>query len=216
MPWTPVNPLCTLADVKEALRIPTADVADDNRLNLAIDAASRMIENRLNRRFFLDANPTARVYIADSPFLVSVDDFQTTVGLVVQTDPAGDGSFGLTWTSADYQLEPLNAQLSGQPWVFNKIRAIRSLLFPVYGQLAYGVPYQQALIQVTARWGWTSVPTDITKAAIIQTIALFKADDAPFGSTPFGETGIVRLKQSLHPTAAALVEPYDAQEVLIG
>lgn len=214
MPFTMTNPLCSLADVKAALRLN--DDADDDRLSLSIDAASRQIENKLNRRFFQDAAPTPRVYVAESQWLCPVDDFQTTVGLVLKTDPAGDGSFGLTWQAADYQLEPLNAQYSGQPWVYNKIRAIRSLLFPVYGQLAYPLPFVQALIQVTARWGWASIPTDITKAAIQQAMFLFKADDAPFGSTPFGETGVMRVRNTMHPVAAQLIEPYDAAEVLIG
>ena len=216
MPWTAVNPICALADVKAALRIPVADTTDDDRLTLCLDAATRMIENRINRRFWQDSSPSTRVFVADTPFLCEVDDFMTTAGLAVKTDPYGDGTFATTWAAADYQLEPLNGLNDGQPWPYTRLRAVRSNLFPVYGGIAYPLPFVQALVQVTAQWGWSGVPTEAAKAGVVQTIALFKADDAPFGSTPFGETGVIRLRSGLHPTAEALLEQYDRKDVLVG
>lgn len=214
MAFTVTNGLCSLQDVKDALRL--VDDSDDNRLNLCIDAASRQIEYKLKyRRFWQDTVASARTYIALSPFLCPVDDFMTTAGLIVQTDPYGDGSFAVTWAAADYQLEPLNGLLEGSPWPYTKIRAVRSALFPVYGGIAYPLPYTQALIKVTAQWGWTAVPTPVRHAAIVQTISLFKAVDVPFGATAFGEVGVIRLKDSLHPTAAALLQPFDRFEVMV-
>lgn len=216
MPFTITNGLCALSDVKAALRIPTADTTDDDRISLAIDAASRQIEYKLKyRRFWQDSVPSGRLFIAESPFLCPVDDFMTTAGLIVQTDPYGDGSFAVTWNAADFQLEPLNGLLEGSPWPYTKMRAVRSLLFPVYGGIAYPLPYVQALIKVTAQWGWSSIPTPVQKACIVQAISLFKADDTPFGATPFGEVGVVRLKDALHPTAAALLQPFDRFEVMV-
>jgi gp6-like head-tail connector protein len=206
VPFTPTNPLCSLSDVKAALRI--SDTTDDDRLSLAIDAASRQIENLVERRFWQDATPSARVYVAMTPFLVEVDDFMTTTGLVVESMPYGVSGGSVIWDAANYQLEPLNGIFMSQAWPYTKIRAVQSLTFPVYGGIAYPQPFVQALVRVTARWGWNYIPTAVQKAAIIQAIALFKADDTPFGATPFGETGIVRLRQALHPTAMALLEPY--------
>lgn len=227
MAFNPTNPLCSLQDLKSTLRI--TDDSDDDRLNLAIDAASRQIENKVGRRFWQDTTgTTGRTFIASTPFLADVDDFflpagQTPgaaiTGVTLQTDPYGDGSFGLTWQNptynadgsvdgGDFQLEPLNGLSEGQPWPFERIRAVRSLLFPLYGGIAYPVPYTQALIKITAQWGWNYVPTEIRKACVLQSMALFKADDTPFGATPFSEVGIVRQKDDLHPTAKALVERY--------
>lgn len=214
MAFTVTNGLCTLQDVKSALHLQ--DDVDDDRLNLAIDAASRQIEYKLKyRRFWQDTVASARTYIALSPFLCPVDDFMTTAGLVVKTDPYGDGSFAVTWAAADYQLEPLNGLLEGSPWPYTKIRAVRSALFPVYGGIAYPLPYTQALVQVTAQWGWNNIPTPVRKAAIAQTIHLFKADEVPFGATAFGEVGVIRLKDSLNPIAAALLEPFNRFEVMV-
>lgn len=215
MVYTLTNPLCTLSDVKAALRITTS--ADDDRISLAIDASSRQLEAEYDRRFYGDTAATARTFVAETAWLTEVDDFYTTSGLVVETDPAGDGTFGITWTAADYQLEPLNNIENGQAgWPFTKIRAIRSFYFPIWGLNAFAQKNVQALVRITAKWGWATVPAAVNKAAIVQSIANFKADDVPFGATAFGETGIIRLRTALHPTAAALMAPYGDDDVMVG
>jgi hypothetical protein len=215
MSFTITNGYCTLADVKAALRIP--DTVDDDRLSLAIDAASRLIETECGRYFYQDAGgPTARKFVANDPWLCEVDDIATSTGLIVQTDYAGDGSFGTTWAATDYQLEPINNRMEGEnPWPTTAIRAVESLYFPVWGGIAYPKPYTQALVKITAQWGWPAVPTPIVKACIVQSVALLKADDVPFGATPFGETGVLRLREALHPTAAILVQPYRLDDLLV-
>lgn len=207
------NGLCSIDDLKSALRI--TDDTDDTRLELAIDAATRLIEKVCDRRFWLTDSPSARVYIAETNWLVNVDDFETEEGLIVQTDFAGDGTFGTTWERADFQLEPLNALEYGNPWPYNKIRAIRSLYFPLWGGIAFPQARTQALVMVTAQWGWTQIPTDVQKACVIQAMSLFKADDVPFGATAFSETGIVRLRDALHPTAKLLLSDYTSDEVFV-
>lgn len=205
---------CTLAEIKAALRI--TDTNDDVRLTAAIDSACRLIETECNRYFYQDTTVSARRYVSNDPWLVEVDDISTPAGLIVQSDYAGDGTFSTTWESADYQLEPVNGIMMGQQgWPTTKIRAIRSLYFPVWGGISYPKPYTQALVEVTAQWGWAAVPTPIHDAAIIQAIANFKAADVPFGATPFGEVGVVRLRQALHPSAAMLIGPYRNDPVLI-
>jgi len=197
--------LCTVDDVKTALGIE--DTVDDLSINLAVDAATAMIEQYCGRQFTQDSTATARIYVATNSYLVHVDDISTTSGLILKTDPGADGTFSQTWTASDYQLEPLNGKISGQTWPYHTIRAIRSLYFPM--------DYGQALIQVTARWGWPSVPTAVKQAAIIQSITVFKSPDAPFGATPFPETGILRLRSALHPTAAALLTDYRLDPVQV-
>lgn len=208
------NGLCSLADVKDALHITNIDT--DDRISLAIDASSRLIETECNRRFWADTEASARTFVSNDPWLVEVDDISTTEGLILQTDYAGDGTFGTTWDAEDYQTEPLNGIMEGEAnWPVTVLRAIRSLYFPVWGGIAYPRPYTQALVKVTAVWGWASVPSRVQQACIVQSIATFKATDVPFGATPFGETGVLRLKQALHPTAAMLIEAYREDEVLV-
>jgi hypothetical protein len=197
--------LCSVDDVKTALGIE--DTIDDLSINLAVEASTAMIEQYCGRQFSQDATATARIYVATNPYLVHVDDISTTSGLIVKTDPGEDGSFSQTWQTADYQLEPLNAKMSGQTWPYHTIRAIRSLYFPM--------DYNQALVQITARWGWPSIPNAVKQAAIIQSITVFKSPDAPFGATPFQDTGILRLRSALHPTAAALLTDYRLDPVRV-
>lgn len=192
--------LCSADDVKEALGIPIPDNVDDARIELAVQAATNMIQQYCRRQFVADDTATARVYVAVNPDLVFTEDFYTTTGLVIETDGGADGSFGTTWTASDYQLEPLNSETFGESWPYHTVRAIGGLYFPR--------DYDQALVRVTAKWGWTSVPPAVKQAAILQTITVFKSADAPFGATPFAETGILRLRSALHPTAAALVQDY--------
>ena len=192
--------LCDSDDVKEALGIPIPDSVDDVRIELACSAATQMIQQYCQRQFTTDDSASARVFTPESWDLVFTEDFYTTTSLVIQSDPGLDGTWSQTWTTADYQLEPLNQETYGEAWPYHTIRAINSLWFPQ--------DYGRVTVKVTAKWGWAAVPSAVKQAAILQAITIFKSADAPFGATPFADTGILRLRSALHPTAAALVQNY--------
>jgi hypothetical protein len=123
---------------------------------------------------------------------------------VLKTSGATDGNFDVTWSPSDYQLEPLNGRLDGLQWSYDKIRAVGDYLFPtVNGN--YG---EQALVQVTAVFGWPSVPEPVTQATIIQASRIFKRYDSPLGVAGFGDLGAIRVSRFLDPDMAQLVEPY--------
>lgn len=192
------NGLCSLADVKSAMRI--TDNLDDSSLELAVETASRQIEAYCNRRFSADAAATSRVYAAQSAWLLEVDDIYTTTGLVIATGTVV-GSYVTTWQASDYQLEPLNGIFNAQSWPYTRIRSIASLTFPM--------DYGMALVQVTARWGWAAVPTAVRLAAIRQAQHIFASRDLPLGATAFGETGILRIgREAMHPEARQLLQDY--------
>lgn len=192
--------LCDSDDVKQALGIPIPDTVDDVRIELACSAATQMIQQYCQRQFTIDSTATARVFVPESWDLVFSEDFYTTTDLVLQTDPGLDGSFSQTWTVTDYQLEPLNQETYGEAWPYHTVRAVNSLYFPQ--------DYGRVTVKVTAKWGWASIPYAVKQAAVLQAILIFKSSDAPFGATPFADTGILRLRSALHPTAAALVQNY--------
>lgn len=195
---TITNGLCSLADVKTAMRI--TDNLDDSSLELAVDTASRQIEAYCNRRFSADTVATARVYAAQSAWLLDVDDIYTTTDLVIATGTTV-GQYVTTWQTTDYQLEPLNGIFNAQSWPYTRIRPIASLTFPMN--------YGQALVQVTARWGWSAVPTAVRLAAIRQAQHIFASRDLPLGATAFGETGILRIgREAIHPEARQLLQDY--------
>jgi hypothetical protein len=197
--------LCTRTEVKNALGI--SDNIDDSRIDISLEAATEMIQDYCGRQFLLDSTTSARIYNPDTTYLIYVDDISTTMGFAIATDDGGDGTFSNVWQTTDYQLEPLNQKVNGSTRPYNSIRAVATRYFPQ--------DYGRATVKVTAKWGWSPIPNSVRQAAIIQTISIFKAPDAPFGATPFADTGILRLRSALHPTAAALLSDFRLEPIQV-
>jgi hypothetical protein len=193
----------TRNQVKAALRIGTADTLDDDLIDNCVGAASRLIDGYCNRRFWQTGTAEARIFQAEDSFYCSIDDIAGTA-LTLKSSTQADGTFDLTWSRSDYQLEPLNGNLDGLTWSYDKIRAVGDYLFPTVNA-NYG---EQALVQVTAVFGWPSVPEPITQATIIQASRIFKRYDSPLGVAGFGDLGAIRVSRFLDPDMAQLVEPY--------
>ena len=197
------NGYATRNQIKAALRIGTADNSDDDLIDNCAGAASRLIDGYCNRKFWSVGSATSRVYTAEDDYYCSIDDIAGTA-LTLKTSSLADGVFDVTWTVTDYQLEPLNGNLDGLTWSYDKIRAVGDYLFPNINA-NYGT---QALVQVTAIFGWPSVPEPVTQATIIQASRLFKRYDSPLGVAGFGDMGAIRVSRALDPDVAQLVEPY--------
>jgi len=90
------------------LRLGVGDTIDDAKLDSALSSASQSIEGTCGRQFNDAGVASARVFYPDSPTMVKVEDFSTSVGLVLKADYGNDGVFETTWLAANYQLEPLN------------------------------------------------------------------------------------------------------------
>lgn len=184
----------TLAELKTRLGIN--DNVDDALLNGAIAAASRGVEGVCNRQFNKAGTATPRVFQVDHPHEVVVHDFHTVTGLVVAVDD-GSGSYGTTWSSTEYQLEPLNGLMDGLPWPYEWITAVGSLRFPCL---------RRAAVRVTADWGWASVPGDIKEATFVLAEDIAKLRDAPFGVGGYSEYGRIRARKNPH--VMMLVDQY--------
>jgi hypothetical protein len=193
----------TRNQVKAALRIGTADTIDDDLIDNCVGAASRLIDGYCNRRFWQSGTAEARVFQAEDSFYCSIDDIAGTA-VTLKTSSFADGNFDVTWTASDYQLEPLNGNLDGLTWSYDKIRAVGDYLFPTVNA-NYG---EQALVQVTAIFGWPAIPEPVTQATIIQASRIFKRYDSPLGVAGFGDLGAIRVSRYLDPDMAQLVEPY--------
>jgi hypothetical protein len=199
---TITNGYATRNQVKAALRIGTADTLDDDLIDNCVGAASRLIDGYCNRKFW-QSGTASRVYQAEDSFYCSIDDIAGTA-ITLKTSSQADGTFDVTWKVSDYQLEPLNGNLDGLTWSYDKIRAVGDYLFPTVNA-NYG---EQALVQVTAVFGWPAVPEPVTQATIIQASRIFKRYDSPLGVVGFGDLGQIRVSRYLDPDMAQLVEPY--------
>ena len=202
---TITNGYATLNDFKAYL-FPSANygTAEDATMEAAIESASRIIDAHTNRRFYSDTTVSARVYYADTPIRCTVDDFSTTSGLIIKTDTGDNGTYDQTWASTEYILEPINSEIggvSGQP--YNTIVATIPKLFPVTGR--------RPRIQVTAKWGWASVPDTVRQACLVQAARLFRRAQTPEGFAAGESFGAIRVSTKLDPDVQMLLAPFRRQ-----
>lgn len=207
MTWRP--DYATTAELKAQVGIPLADTQDDANLGLCITTASRAIDQCCNRQFGSEASPVARYYTYDARVRVgnlialAIDDLMTTSGLLVATDFAQDHTYSSSLVySTNFDLWPWNAPADGMPYTHLVLRSGTAVVSSL-------LPYWEGAVRVTAQWGWTSVPSAIKEATLIQAARFFKRKDAPFGVAGSPEMGSeLRLLQKLDPDVAVMVSPY--------
>ena len=202
------NGYTTLVAMKNFLSI--VDSTDDTLLEGLIESASRSIDRIANRRFYADSSASARSYRANNNVFVYVDDISSTTDLVVKTDDDGDGTFETTLTiNTDFLVDPLTASALGRP--FTQLTMVNTLnVWPVYpGLFSNGL---RPGVEVTAKWGWPSVPDDIETACQILTADLYKRKDSPGGILGLGDLGAIRMSP-LGRDVTAMVRAYKKEVV---
>jgi hypothetical protein len=203
-----VNGYATLTQIKAYMSI--SDNTDNDLLEDLVESASRSIDRIANRRFYLDATASARLYRAYSNIFVFVDDIGTTSNLVVAMDEDGNGTYSKTLTlNTDYILDPLTSQSLNRP--FTQLTMVSNTeSWPIFpGITSNGL---RPGVQVTARWGWPSVPDDINMACLILTADLYKRKDAPGGILGLGDLGVVRMSP-IGRDVTAMVRAYKKEVI---
>lgn len=187
------NEYAELQELKDARRVTST--TNDETLQRALTRASRAIDDRTGRRFYLDGTVSARVYRTSGRIvrvewgsLFLVDDISTATGLIVET---GDGTSWTTVTS--YLTEPENAIVRG--------RAIESLYSETIDWCV------TSHIRVTADWGWPAVPDSIAEATLLLANRRFTRRDSPEGVAGTGPEGAIRVSR-FDSDIEDLVEPF--------
>lgn len=189
----------TLQEVKDILRL--TDSVDDSLLETCIESSSRQIDTHCERVF--TSGTATRVFAPQSSYMAEIDDLISLTSLKTSSD--ADGTFDITWTSTDYQLEPLNGLSGGSYSPYTSIRAVGDYLFPT---VSFPNSDGEATIQVTGVFGYgTAVPTDVRQACNLLAIRQFKRYDSPLGVAGFGDIGVVRVSR-VDPDIEALLGPY--------
>lgn len=188
------NGYATLAELKAVMRIPSADTVDDALLETSIEAASRQLDGFCERVFY--TNSGTRVYMPNDSYVCETDDIVSITTLKTASDGT---SFDTTWSTADYQLEPLNGRAGGIVTPFTQIRAVDDLLFPTYGG--------EATVQIVGTFGWSAVPIAIKQAVLMLAQRQFKRYDSPLGVAGVGDLGVIRVSR-IDPDVQALVSPF--------
>jgi hypothetical protein len=145
--------------------------SDNGSFESLLDAASRAVEAFTRRQFNRSEDASTRRFRALDPQRCPVDDFYTLDDLAVTVD-------GTAW-DVDTQIDP--RPWSGTPngmtgWPYADLFAINRC-FPWS---------RRALVTVTARWGWASVPAGIVEAT------LDVAEVMSLGSRLVSQSGMIR------------------------
>lgn len=176
------DPYVELERLKDYLKIKPEKIEQDENLTDAINSASGEIEKHCNRQFNRTETATARVYEPDDDYTVSVDDFWSTTGLIVEVDTDGDGSFSTVVPASDYEVYPRNGVVDGQPgWPYYEICLVEGA-FPTYHR-------RKGVVRVTAKWGWQAVPEAVRQATVIIAAETYQLKDAPFGTAGMDQFG---------------------------
>lgn len=187
------NGYCTLQQLKDSLRI--TDNVDDTMLELAIETASRQIDDYCERVFYTAS--ATRYYAPRDSYVCETDDIVSITTL--KTSSAADGVYDITWATTDYQKEPLNGIAGGIVSPVTHLRAVDDYLFPLQDG--------ETTVQVVGTFGWSAIPTAIKYATLLLGSRLFKRMDSPLGVAGIGDLGVIRVSR-IDPDIDALIAPF--------
>lgn len=169
-------------------------------LSDAIDEACGAIDQHCGQSFTKDDTASARVFRPTDDDCALIDPFWTTDGLVIKVDDDDDGTYEVTWSASDYELVRFGgsrAYVLGAP--YDTIRAI-GRWFPTCGR-------RHLTLEVTAKWGWSAVHTNVSAATKILAHDLWKRKDVAFGiqTSAVAEFGGMRIGRDVLAQVAPLL-----------
>jgi hypothetical protein len=177
------------------------DTFDASAFGLAVTAASRAVDRDTNRQFGLEDEPVERFYTARYDprrrrYVVEIDDLMDTTGLVVTRVGGTTGAVDVI------DLKPANAAADGRPWTF----------FVVDPQSTELPSCDEDGVSVVAPFGWTTTPTTVKEATLLQASRLITRRVAPFGVAGSPESGSeMRLLAKVDPDVSVTLGPYRRQ-----
>ena len=200
------NGYTTLAAFQAYANMSTITADETTTIEQAIEAASRTIDRIANRRFFIDANATARLYRTTDFYTLYVDDIGSTSGLAVAFDLTGNGTYtDVLVNNVDYILDPVTAPQKERP--FTQVTLVGSTTFPLPIN-------RRPQVQVTAKYGWYlgTPPDDVVEACLILSADYVKRASSVGGVLGLSELGAIRMSP-LGRDVLAMVRPYRREVV---
>ena len=141
-------------------RFPGLAGHEESDLIAAIVSTAEDIDNLAGRTFNL-STASARLFTVCDTYLVKLgrNEIGGSAGVVVKTDD-GSGAFATTIAASGYSLEPVNALAYGRP--FTAIRRLGAM-WP-YATTSNS---RQERLQITAPWGWPTIPEGVREASLV-------------------------------------------------
>lgn len=197
------DPYVSLEELKGYLNMSGKDQYDD-ALSDALSSVTTEIESKCNRQFNRTDTASQRSYYPESVRLAKVHDFYVRTDLVVTF--RGNALVEDT----DFELQPLDGVVDNQSgWPFWKIKLLSGRRFTSYLNEG-GAP-----LKVTARWGWSAVPSPVKQACMIMAAETFQLKDAPLGVAGMDTFGAL-LRVRDNPMACNKLAPYVRDRFLVG
>lgn len=202
-------PYASLIEMKQYQKLTgpnLTNTSNDAGIEMALDAASRQVEQYCGRQFNKQDFATPREFEVTGS-RIATDDFWTSDLFSIEQVAAYDVVQGEAFTDA-YNLYPRNGVVDGSPG------------WPYYG-VEFG-PYQPIhflrgqYVSVTAKWGWAAVPPTVKQATLIIANQLLRLSDAPLGVTGMeGQSGgMIRVRDI--PQVASLLNRFVSTPIMIG
>jgi len=176
------NGYATLQGFKD--RFDIEDSIDDNEIEAAITAVSRMIDGIRGERFFTTTSDETRYFTAVNSDVLFVP-LKIVSITTLKTDNDNDRTYENTWTSGtDYDLLPYNASLDSEPYRWIEVTPNGSYSFPK--NIRKGV-------EIAGKFGWSSIPAYISEACYLGANRLMKRQDTPLGVSAAAALGQLQV-----------------------
>lgn len=201
--------LCTVADVKEGIQLPSTELNLDALIPEYITQASRAIINHCKRQFLpVQLNTTKRFMVTSYRCDFSPWDLRVTgMTPIVTLHPETVNPYVLTpqtaTTNAQYIFKPVNPERG----VYQSLQFSGFLVIVSMTLMAFNF----ALVDITGDWGFPSVPEDVNRACVI-TVGSWLTRTAPGASGAWGVPA--QASMGAMPRVSDWHIPYSAKKLL--
>ena len=197
--------LCSLADVREYLELPSNDISRNQATETAIIAASAQIIREYEREFAPATTSAIRTFhyrpngwgrLDLSPY-----DLRTVTTAKLHPEEAAP----VTLTTTDYKLLPVG-QYDG---VYTHLQLSNQLTISSDLYQNFGI----VQVEIAGAWGFATVPTEVNRAAIVTVASWLRRDVSQFaGSLDLDDARALQpeafVNFSIPPAARRLLAPF--------
>lgn len=178
--------------------VQTYNATDDAVHDAVILALCRAVDGFCTD-FFGQVTQT-RVFTAQWPDLLVVPSLVSVSTNGLKTDDTGVGSYGTTWATTDYVLEPANAALETPARPYLEIRP------DTRSTSTYRVfPTSQRGVQLAGVYGWPAVPSLVKEVVLLESQRMLQQIGSPTAVVASPELGAMMLEPELHPVSKLML-----------
>jgi hypothetical protein len=208
MAWEP--DYVTRAEFKAWAGIKEEDTTDDVKIDLVLPAACRAVDRFCSQHVFRQfgkLSSAAAFYYTPRwdrdqlMWVAEIDDLMDTTGITIEVDTSNTKTYTDDISSTGYILRPQDAIAKNRPYTQVAILPTSSVQPTIYTDC----------IKMTAPWGWTSVPSTVKEASMLQTNRINKRRTTPYnttGNTKKGTQITTNLIDQLDKDIEVMLEPF--------